>query len=234
MRLSLLGGRWRYTDRGILDRTHTHLFTRKTLAETVDAAGYRVLELDHTAPVPLDRHARRRARRARDRAGAPVAARLPVRPRCDAAVISVVIPVKNGGADLVRCLAGIAAQEVEEEVEVVVVDSGSTDGSPERARAAGAVVHEIPPEEFGHGRTRNLGVELARGELVVFTSQDAVADDDGWLARLAAAARSGAGRRRRVRPPAPPRRTPGRPSASSSTSSTGRSRACSASHRAPS
>ena len=53
MRLSLLAGRWRYTDRGILDRTHTHLFTRKTLAETVDAAGYRVIELDHTAPVPL-------------------------------------------------------------------------------------------------------------------------------------------------------------------------------------
>jgi SAM-dependent methyltransferase len=53
MRLSLLGGRWRYTDRGILDRTHTHLFTRKTLVETVEAAGYRVLELDHTAPVPL-------------------------------------------------------------------------------------------------------------------------------------------------------------------------------------
>ncbi len=52
MRLSLLGGRWRYTDRGILDRTHTHLFTRKTLAETVDAAGYRVVELDYTAPVP--------------------------------------------------------------------------------------------------------------------------------------------------------------------------------------
>jgi rhamnosyltransferase len=105
-------------------------------------------------------------------------------------VISVVIPVKNGGADLSRCLAGIAAQGVEEEVEVVVVDSGSTDGSAERARAAGAVVHEIPPEEFGHGRTRNLGVELARGDTVVFTSQDAVADDGGWLERLVAATRS--------------------------------------------
>ena len=92
----------------------------------------------------------------------------------------------------------------------MVVDSGSTDGSPERARAAGAVVHEIPPEEFGHGRTRNLGVELARGELVVFTSQDAVADDSGWLARLVAAARSGPGRRGRVRPPAP---SSGRPAA---------------------
>jgi len=107
-------------------------------------------------------------------------------------VISVVIPVKNGGADLARCLAGIAAQEVGEEVEVVVIDSGSTDGSPERARAAGAVVHGIPPEEFGHGRTRNLGVELARGDAVVFTSQDAVADDSAWLAQLVAAARSGA------------------------------------------
>lgn len=105
-------------------------------------------------------------------------------------MISVVIPVKNGGADLERCLAGIAIQVVEEEVEVVVVDSGSTDGSPDRARAAGAVVHEIPPAEFGHGRTRNLGVGLSRGETVVFTSQDAVAGGDGWLTRLVTAARS--------------------------------------------
>ena len=53
IRLSLLGGRWRYTDRGILDRTHAHLFTRRTLTETVEGAGYRVVELDHTAPVPV-------------------------------------------------------------------------------------------------------------------------------------------------------------------------------------
>jgi len=52
MRLSLLGGRWRYTERGILDRTHVHLFTRKTLVETVEGAGFRIVELDHTAPVP--------------------------------------------------------------------------------------------------------------------------------------------------------------------------------------
>lgn len=53
MRLSLLGGRWRYTDRGILDRTHVHFFTRKTLVETVETAGYRIVTLDHTAPVPV-------------------------------------------------------------------------------------------------------------------------------------------------------------------------------------
>jgi SAM-dependent methyltransferase len=53
MRLGLLAGRWRYTDRGILDRTHLHLFTKKTLEEMLVRAGYRVVTLDVTAPVPL-------------------------------------------------------------------------------------------------------------------------------------------------------------------------------------
>jgi rhamnosyltransferase len=101
-------------------------------------------------------------------------------------VISVVIPVKDGGSDLVRCLEAIAGQEVGEEVEVVVVDSGSRDGSVEAARRLGARVHEIDPSEFGHGRTRNLGASLARGETLVFTSQDAYAADAGWLAALTA------------------------------------------------
>lgn len=53
MRLGLLFGRWRYTERGILDRTHQHLFTRATLVETLARAGYRVEEIDFTVPVPV-------------------------------------------------------------------------------------------------------------------------------------------------------------------------------------
>jgi 2-polyprenyl-3-methyl-5-hydroxy-6-metoxy-1,4-benzoquinol methylase len=53
MRVALLVGRWRYTDRGILDRTHVHLFTRRTLVETLESAGYRINALDYTVPVPL-------------------------------------------------------------------------------------------------------------------------------------------------------------------------------------
>ena len=101
-------------------------------------------------------------------------------------MISVLIPVKDGGEDLRRCLAGIAAQRLEDEVEVVVVDSGSTDGSVELARSAGARVHEIPSSEFNHGATRNLAAELARGDVLVFTSQDAYAPDERWLAALTA------------------------------------------------
>jgi hypothetical protein len=53
MRIGLLFGRWRYTDRGILDRTHLHLYTRRTLEEALARAGYRVVELDFTVPVPV-------------------------------------------------------------------------------------------------------------------------------------------------------------------------------------
>src|SRR5262249_9045560 len=50
IRLSLLGGRWRYTDRGILDRSHAHLFTRTTLAEAIERAGYVVDRIEYTVP----------------------------------------------------------------------------------------------------------------------------------------------------------------------------------------
>jgi glycosyltransferase involved in cell wall biosynthesis len=101
-------------------------------------------------------------------------------------MISVVIPVKDGGMDLVRCLEAISRQRVDEPVEVVVVDSGSRDGSAVRARSLGAQVHIIAAEEFHHGGTRNLGASLAGGDTLVFTSQDAYATDDTWLARLTA------------------------------------------------
>ena len=101
-------------------------------------------------------------------------------------MISVVLPVKDGGDDLRRCLDAIARQQAGEAVEVVVVDSGSRDGSAERAERAGARVHRIAASEFNHGATRNLGASLARGDVLVFTSQDAHAERPDWLARLVA------------------------------------------------
>ena len=59
----------------------------------------------------------------------------------------------------------------------------------ERRAAHKASAHASTPyraSEFHHGRTRNLGAELARGETLVFTSQDAYAAGDAWLARLTA------------------------------------------------
>jgi 2-polyprenyl-3-methyl-5-hydroxy-6-metoxy-1,4-benzoquinol methylase len=53
IRLSLLTGRFRYTDRGILDRTHLRFYTRVTLVEMLETAGFRVQSVVGTIPVPL-------------------------------------------------------------------------------------------------------------------------------------------------------------------------------------
>ena len=78
--------------------------------------------------------------------------------RCRA--VSVVIPVKDGGPLLGGVLGAVRSQG---ELELLVIDSGSADGSQELARAAGGELIEIAPAEFGHGRTRNLGAERAVG-----------------------------------------------------------------------
>ena len=53
VRLSLLLGRWNYTNRGILDRTHLRFFTKKTFSELVRNSGYQPLAKFYT-PVPLE------------------------------------------------------------------------------------------------------------------------------------------------------------------------------------
>ena len=66
-----------------------------------------------------------------------------------------------------------ATQEIYRELEILIVDSGSTDCSLEIARRHGAVVHEISASEFSHGGTRNRIMEMALGEHVAFLTQDA-------------------------------------------------------------
>jgi O-antigen biosynthesis protein len=91
--------------------------------------------------------------------------------------VSVVIPVKDGERYLQELLDALTREGVRE---ILVIDSGSRDRSPEIARAAGVELLEIPPEEFAHGRTRNLGAERTSGDLICFLTQDAT-PCEGWL-----------------------------------------------------
>lgn len=102
----------------------------------------------------------------------------------DTRLISVVIPVKNGAATLEAALRGLFAQTLAARMEVIVIDSGSTDRTLDIVRDFPVRLHEISPEEFDHGATRNLGVALARGEFVVMTVQDAVPVDERWLENM--------------------------------------------------
>lgn len=100
--------------------------------------------------------------------------------------LSILLPTWNGEQDLERLLPVLRAQDLFGETEIVAVDSSSRDRSVELLRASGARVEIIPTQEFGHGRTRNRMAKLARGELLMFLSQDVVPADGGYLAALAA------------------------------------------------
>ena len=72
-------------------------------------------------------------------------------------------------------------------VELIVIDSGSADGSVDVAKSHGAKVIQIPSESFNHGATRQLGVHHASGEYVVYTVDDVVPSSDYWLFKVVAA-----------------------------------------------
>lgn len=104
----------------------------------------------------------------------------------DQHTISVVIPVKNEAAGIAACLDGILSQTVPVQ-EILVIDSGSTDGTQEIVRGYDmARLIEIEPGDFNHGETRNLGVRETSGDLVLFTVGDARPVDDRWIECLRA------------------------------------------------
>jgi rhamnosyltransferase len=97
---------------------------------------------------------------------------------------SIVIPTRNAGPGFELLLEKLTAQQTGFDHEILVIDSGSTDGIVELARRYGASVHRIRRAEFDHGATRNLGVSLTSGEHVAFIVQDAVPLDERWLAAM--------------------------------------------------
>jgi glycosyltransferase involved in cell wall biosynthesis len=99
---------------------------------------------------------------------------------------SAAIPVRDGGAVFGDMLDAVLSQRLDRPVEVVVADSGSTDGTREVALARGARVVDVPPAEFSHGGTRNLLMECSTGDHVAFLTADAVPASEHWLAELLA------------------------------------------------
>ncbi len=98
--------------------------------------------------------------------------------------ISVVIPVKNEAKGIASCLQSILDQSVPVH-EILVIDSGSTDGTQEIVRRFEKTrLLTIPPEQFNHGDTRNLGVKSTTGELILFTVGDARAANNDWIKEL--------------------------------------------------
>jgi GT2 family glycosyltransferase len=88
-----------------------------------------------------------------------------------APAVSFIIPVRNDAERLAHCLRSIAAGHgARGQHEVVVADNGSTDGSADVARAAGATVISLPGVRLGE--LRNRAVQAARGAVLAFVDAD--------------------------------------------------------------
>ena len=97
--------------------------------------------------------------------------------------VSVVIRVFNEARHIERLLQGILQQTVEVD-EIVIVDSGSTDATLEVVSHYPAKVVPIAPEQFSFGRSLNLGIASATGDLIVVASGHVYPVYPDWLEQL--------------------------------------------------
>lgn len=90
-------------------------------------------------------------------------------------LISVVIPAHNKGGTIEAAVESVRRQTVRD-VEIIVVDDGSRDGTPERVRRLGGIVRYVQQAQAGVSAARNRGIREARAQLVAFLD-----GDDLWL-----------------------------------------------------
>ncbi|MEK6201394.1 MAG: glycosyltransferase family 2 protein [Desulfobulbaceae bacterium] len=101
----------------------------------------------------------------------------------DRFLLSVIIPTWNGAASL-RELLGVLGRQTVSFHEVLIVDSSSEDETVAIAREFGAEVVVVPQGEFDHGGTRTMIARKARGDILIFLTQDAVPVSTDALVKL--------------------------------------------------
>lgn len=109
--------------------------------------------------------------------------------------VVVVIPTKNPGGIFREVVRSVLGQVASFEFEVLIIDSGSIDGTLEYIESLQDKrirLHQIEPTCFGHGRTRNLAISLTDSEYVAMITHDACPVKNSWLENLVSMADSNA------------------------------------------
>jgi len=100
--------------------------------------------------------------------------------------VSIVILTYNGIKEhLKETIKAIYQQNCNFSYEIIAIDSESTDRTVDFIKKNSKIrLKKIPKSEFSHGKTRRLGAEMAKGELVIFLTQDATPANSHWLKDL--------------------------------------------------
>ncbi len=94
--------------------------------------------------------------------------------RKETPLISVIIPAYNNGQFLREALSSVFAQGMSPEIEIIVVNDGSTDNTAEIIRGYGSSLIYVEQKNSGPAAARNAGVALAGGEYIAFLDADDV------------------------------------------------------------
>lgn len=107
---------------------------------------------------------------------------MPDRENSPKITVSVIIPVRNGMVEIGSCLRALEGQSVPRETyELIVVDDGSTDGTPGAADREGVIL--LTQEPRGPAVARNYGARVAQGEILLFTDADCEPAHD-WIEQM--------------------------------------------------
>lgn len=103
----------------------------------------------------------------------------------DRLTVGIIIRARNEAEHLPRLLAAIAVQSLVPD-EIIVVDSGSSDGTDVIAQEFGGRLVRIEPERFSFGRSLNIGCSEAHSHILVIASAHVYPSDEKWLELLVA------------------------------------------------
>jgi rhamnosyltransferase len=100
-------------------------------------------------------------------------------------MISIVILTKNPNKNFKKVLEAIKGQKIDQEFEIIIIDSSSTNEVLEIAKELGLnKIVKISPSEFDFHETKRLALDITQGEYIVFLSQDALPKNEFWLQNL--------------------------------------------------
>jgi rhamnosyltransferase len=97
---------------------------------------------------------------------------------------SIVIRAKNEARFIGETLEAIGQQAISGGMEIVVVDSGSSDGTVEIVKSFPTTLLQIPPGSFTYGRALNIGIDAAQGQYIVSLSAHTLPIGSRWLEHL--------------------------------------------------
>jgi rhamnosyltransferase len=99
-------------------------------------------------------------------------------------IATIIIPTRNNPGDRLELVLDKIFTQDFKSFEVIVIDSGSTDLTYNLVRGYPIRFVKIKPSEFGHGKTRNYGAELAKGKYIIYLTADAIPKNNSWLTEM--------------------------------------------------